>query len=254
MYMAGAETSKEETINFKVTGLVENSAYKVKETLVSEKYGDNYAALAGGATMDEKNMPSKPLEQDLGVITASGGMASLDVTLPPSGVMLLEFSPAAAPMPTCSSINLTAGSSAIAVGGTTVLTATCSGGTTVPEPVNWSQAGGDGSVEFDGTTKNSNTVTGKKSGSVTVTAVAANGATGILSLTVSSTPSPPPPPPTPPKSVTSSGFYSLPTSATNRGWVEINLNIEPAAGKEMEADQINVQTIVSSRDYGWEEI
>ena len=37
------------------------------------------------------------------------------------------------------------------------------------------------------------------------------------------------------------------------GWVEINLNIKSDAGKEMEADQINVQTTVSSRDYGWEE-
>src|SRR4030042_6418213 len=55
----------------------------------------------------------------------------------------------------------------------------------------------------------------------------------------------------------SSGFYSLPTDTTSatkrRGWVEINLNIGITAGKEMEADQINVQTIVSSRDYGWED-
>jgi len=49
-----------------------------------------------------------------------------------------------------------------------------------------------------------------------------------------------------------SGFYSLPTDSTTRGWVEINLNIKSDAGKEMEADQINVQTTVSSRDYGWE--
>lgn len=47
-----------------------------------------------------------------------------------------------------------------------------------------------------------------------------------------------------------SGFYSMPTSATNRGWVEINLNI---ASPSMETDSIFVQTIVSSRDYGWEE-
>lgn len=64
-----------------------------------------------------------------------------------------------------------------------------------------------------------------------------------------------------------SGFYSCPStfgtptscpaggsSENRRGWVEINLNIKSVAGKEMEADQINVQTIVSSRDYGWEEI
>jgi len=63
------------------------------------------------------------------------------------------------------------------------------------------------------------------------------------------------------------GFYSCPTDMSTaespclgpvaekgRGWVEINLNIVSVAGKEMEADQINVQTIVSSRDYGWEEI
>ena len=55
-----------------------------------------------------------------------------------------------------------------------------------------------------------------------------------------------------------SGFYSLPTDTTSatkmRGWVEINLDIVPNAGKEMEADKINVQTTVSARDYGWEEL
>jgi len=64
-----------------------------------------------------------------------------------------------------------------------------------------------------------------------------------------------------------SGFYSCPTDTSEtaspclatvaekgHGWVEINLNIVSVAGKEMEADQINVQTIVSSRDYGWEEV
>lgn len=63
------------------------------------------------------------------------------------------------------------------------------------------------------------------------------------------------------------GFYSCsstfgtPTNCpalapieNRRGWVEINLNIDMTAGKEMEADQINVQTIVSSRDYGWAEV
>lgn len=63
-----------------------------------------------------------------------------------------------------------------------------------------------------------------------------------------------------------SAFYSCPSTfgtattcpsgsgpANRRGWAEINLNIKPASGKEMEADQINVQTIISSRDYGWEE-
>lgn len=56
---------------------------------------------------------------------------------------------------------------------------------------------------------------------------------------------------------TTSGFYSLttdpPTAPTRRGWVEINLNIKADPGKEMEVDQINVQTTVSSRDYGWAE-
>ncbi len=53
------------------------------------------------------------------------------------------------------------------------------------------------------------------------------------------------------------GFYSLPTdtvTAKERGWVEINLEIIPDAGSEMEADQINVQTTVSARDYGWDEL
>jgi prepilin-type N-terminal cleavage/methylation domain-containing protein len=53
------------------------------------------------------------------------------------------------------------------------------------------------------------------------------------------------------------GFYSKPTDAAvagskERGWAEINLNIVPETGHEMEGDQINVQTTVSSRDYGWE--
>lgn len=63
-----------------------------------------------------------------------------------------------------------------------------------------------------------------------------------------------------------SGFYSCPSAVNavatcpagvtskRRGWVEVNLNITMTAGKEMEADEINVQTIVSSRDYGWEDI
>ena len=49
---------------------------------------------------------------------------------------------------------------------------------------------------------------------------------------------------------------SCPAGGTNserRGWVEINLNIEMTT-PGMEADEINVQTIVSSRDYGWEDI
>jgi len=48
---------------------------------------------------------------------------------------------------------------------------------------------------------------------------------------------------------TNSRFYSAVTDATHRGWVEINLNI---ANSSMETDSINVQTVVSSRDYGWE--
>jgi prepilin-type N-terminal cleavage/methylation domain-containing protein len=54
------------------------------------------------------------------------------------------------------------------------------------------------------------------------------------------------------------GFYSLatdpPTTPTRRGWVEVNFNIAVTSGNEMDADLINVQTIVSSRDYGWENI
>ncbi len=65
----------------------------------------------------------------------------------------------------------------------------------------------------------------------------------------------------------SAGFYSCPStfgtpsacpaganSANRRGWVEMNFNIKMKSGSEMEADQINIQTIVSSRDYGWGEI
>lgn len=55
-----------------------------------------------------------------------------------------------------------------------------------------------------------------------------------------------------------SGFRNQQTepipNPTVRGWVEINLNIVADTGKEMEADQINVQTTVSSRDYGWEKV
>jgi prepilin-type N-terminal cleavage/methylation domain-containing protein len=54
---------------------------------------------------------------------------------------------------------------------------------------------------------------------------------------------------------TTSGFRNQKTdlaSATKiRGWVEINLNI---ASPSMEKDSIYVQTIVSSRDYGWEDV
>ncbi|HBB36649.1 MAG: ComB [Candidatus Moranbacteria bacterium GW2011_GWC1_45_18] len=67
--------------------------------------------------------------------------------------------------------------------------------------------------------------------------------------------------------VNTSGFFACPSTfgtpshcpsdsllENRRGWVEINLDIIMASGKEMEADQINVQTTVSSRDYGWEEL
>lgn len=54
------------------------------------------------------------------------------------------------------------------------------------------------------------------------------------------------------------GFYSLATSPpddpTSRGWVELNFNTIMASGQEMNADSINIQTIVSSRDYGWEKV
>ncbi|MCX6763051.1 MAG: prepilin-type N-terminal cleavage/methylation domain-containing protein [Candidatus Moranbacteria bacterium] len=51
-----------------------------------------------------------------------------------------------------------------------------------------------------------------------------------------------------------SGFYQCPAGSgvfARRGWAEINLNI---ASPSMETDSISVQTIVSSRDYGWEEV
>ena len=58
-----------------------------------------------------------------------------------------------------------------------------------------------------------------------------------------------------------SGFYNMATSKDTvpspnkiRGWVEMNFNIAPTGGAGMDKDQINVQTIVSSRDYGWEEV
>jgi hypothetical protein len=41
------------------------------------------------------------------------------------------------------------------------------------------------------------------------------------------------------------------TAEKRRGWVEINLNIDSPT---METDSIRAQTIVSSRDYGWEEV
>jgi prepilin-type N-terminal cleavage/methylation domain-containing protein len=58
----------------------------------------------------------------------------------------------------------------------------------------------------------------------------------------------------------SPAFRSQPTqydasgNPVSRGWVEINLNVKSDPGQEMSADQINVQTTVSSRDYGWQEV
>lgn len=53
-----------------------------------------------------------------------------------------------------------------------------------------------------------------------------------------------------------SGFISSPTdteTAKIRGWAEINLNVVPTSGNGgMDTDQINLQTVVSSRDYGTE--
>ena len=53
---------------------------------------------------------------------------------------------------------------------------------------------------------------------------------------------------------TTSGFRNQKTDTTSatkvRGWEEINLNI---ASPSMDTDSISAQTIVSSRDYGWEE-
>lgn len=52
-----------------------------------------------------------------------------------------------------------------------------------------------------------------------------------------------------------SGFRNQKTAPipdpTVRGWVEINLNIESSS---IETDSIHMQTVVSSRDYGWEEL
>ena len=42
-------------------------------------------------------------------------------------------------------------------------------------------------------------------------------------------------------------------SERKRGWVEINLDIQ-SSNPSMETDMIQIQTMVSSRDYGWEEI
>jgi prepilin-type N-terminal cleavage/methylation domain-containing protein len=51
---------------------------------------------------------------------------------------------------------------------------------------------------------------------------------------------------------TDPGYYACPsTTELRRGWAQINLNIELPS---METDSIRVQTIVSSRDYGWEEL
>jgi prepilin-type N-terminal cleavage/methylation domain-containing protein len=55
-----------------------------------------------------------------------------------------------------------------------------------------------------------------------------------------------------------SGFYYQQTTSVSpfvRGWVEINLNIIPTGGIsniDMHTDAINIQTTISSRDYGWE--
>lgn len=51
---------------------------------------------------------------------------------------------------------------------------------------------------------------------------------------------------------TFSGFRNQRTVSDSkiRGWAEINLNIESYS---MDTDSIRVQTIVSSRDYGWDE-
>jgi prepilin-type N-terminal cleavage/methylation domain-containing protein len=52
-----------------------------------------------------------------------------------------------------------------------------------------------------------------------------------------------------------SGFRNQKTDAVSatkvRGWAEINLNIDNSG---MDVDSIHVQTTVSSRDYGWEEV
>jgi hypothetical protein len=51
----------------------------------------------------------------------------------------------------------------------------------------------------------------------------------------------------------SSGFRNQKTDIAGdvRGWAEINLNVDRPG---METDSIFVQTTVSSRDYGWEEM
>jgi len=60
-------------------------------------------------------------------------------------------------------------------------------------------------------------------------------------------------------STTDMGYYTCPSSMSaselRRGWAEINLNVVPTDGVSnlgMSSDAINVQTTVSSRDYGVE--
>jgi len=51
-----------------------------------------------------------------------------------------------------------------------------------------------------------------------------------------------------------SGFYARMTDSQVRGSAEINLEINSNTEQEMSADKIEVQTTVSSRDYGWLEM
>jgi hypothetical protein len=80
----GREGAKPEQVSIRINGLApEPKGYQATMSQVSERYGN---------TLNPEASPS-PLKLDLGKLPLQQGVMSLDLTLPPSSVTLLEISP-----------------------------------------------------------------------------------------------------------------------------------------------------------------
>ncbi|MFP3868040.1 MAG: GH39 family glycosyl hydrolase [Desulfobacteraceae bacterium] len=90
---AGYDAAKLEKVSLRVTGLPANQqTFQVTQTMVSEEYGNPFYQ-----TLPGKKASPEPLIQDLGKRTQSKGGVEMEISLPPSAVILLEFSPGAGP-------------------------------------------------------------------------------------------------------------------------------------------------------------
>ncbi|MHB8066511.1 MAG: glycosyl hydrolase [Desulfobaccales bacterium] len=85
---AGQEKARQEEVILKLSGLPKKKEYRVTRALVSEAYGNPYAL-----TLPGKTGSPEPQRSELGRYSSINGAMTLETSLPPSSVALLEFFP-----------------------------------------------------------------------------------------------------------------------------------------------------------------